>query len=81
MIKAAGIEQVSSFQWTSYIGVSGDRAYLEYGRPAFIGSGPSTTVYWTRLSELPDDTSRKLKAGDPPWKPWGSTESSVDGLK
>jgi hypothetical protein len=70
--KAQGIEQVSSFQWTSYVGVSGDRAYLECGYPAFLGTGIRTTVYWTRLSGLPVDTSQRLRAGDPPWKPWGA---------
>lgn len=38
---------ISSFKWTSYIGSSEQRAYLEYGYPALIGKGARVTLYWT----------------------------------
>lgn len=69
--QAKQMELVSSFNWTTYIGKSKQRAYLEYGHPAFVGSGTRTTVYWAPLSELPDDVVLELKAGNPPWKSWG----------
>lgn len=56
-------ERSNSATDMSYIGVSGNRAYLQYwsfGRWQDI-------VYWTPLSELPDDLVARLKAGDPPW--------------
>ena len=68
--QAKQMELVSSLDWTTYIGNSKQRAYLEYGHPAFVESGTRTTVYWVPLSELPDDVVQQLKAGDPPWKPW-----------
>jgi hypothetical protein len=68
--QAKQMEFVSSYDWTAYIGKSKQRAYLEYGHPALIGSGMQTTVYWVPLSELPDDVVQKLNAGNPPWKPW-----------
>ena len=70
--RAKEIEGLSSFSWMAYIGRSGQRAYLESGHPAFLGSGTQTTVLWTPLSELPDDIAEQLKAGNPPWKPWHS---------
>jgi len=36
---------MESFQWTTYVGISQQNAYLEYGHPAFIGKGTSTTIY------------------------------------
>lgn len=72
--QAEQMKQISSFHWTTYIGSSTQRAYLEFGRPSFlyniIGKGTRTTVYWTELSELPQDIAGQLKAGNPPWKPW-----------
>ncbi|MBT3200538.1 MAG: hypothetical protein HN350_11535 [Phycisphaerales bacterium] len=70
--RAKQMELVSSFNWTAYIGASTQRAYLECGHPAFIGSGTQTTIFWTPLSDLPEDLVTKLKAGNPPWKPWRS---------
>jgi hypothetical protein len=70
MMKAEAISQPSSFVWYHYIGTSYQRAYLEYGHPAFIGKGVSTTVYWTPLSELPTNVTSQLKAGNPPWTNW-----------
>jgi hypothetical protein len=68
--QAEQMKQVTSFHWTTYIGSSTQRAYLEFGHPAFIGKGTRTTVYWTELSELPEDIAGQLKAGNPPWKSW-----------
>ncbi len=67
--QAEQIKQVNSFHWMTYIGSPSQRAYLEYGHPALIGKGTRTTVYWTELSELPEDIADQLKAGTPPWKP------------
>jgi hypothetical protein len=68
--QASQIGQLNSFHWTSYIGVTPDRAYLEFGYPTPLGKGSRTTIYWTSLSELPEDIASQLKAGNPPWKPW-----------
>ena len=58
---------LGSFVWTSYIGSTHDRAYLEYGHPAFIGSGMQLTVLWTPLSELPSNVVTQIKNGVRPW--------------
>jgi hypothetical protein len=68
--QAKQMELMSSFNWTTYIGSSKQRAYLECGHPALVGSGTRTTVYWVPLSDLPEDVVQQLKAGNPPWKPW-----------
>lgn len=68
--QAGQIEQINSAHWTTYIGCSAQRAYLEFGYPACIGGGARTVVYWTPLAELPDDLAHKLTIGAPPWKPW-----------
>jgi RimJ/RimL family protein N-acetyltransferase len=77
--QAKQMELMSSSNWTTYIGTSAQRAYLEYGRPAFVGSGTRTTVFWTPLSELPEDIAQKLKQGTPPWKPWHSRTNKIGG--
>ena len=51
--EAQRTDQMNSFRYTSFIGNTHQRAYLESGYPAFIGKGMRTTVYWTPLSELP----------------------------
>ena len=58
---------LGSFVWTSYIGSTHDRAYLEYGHPAFIGSGVQVTVFWTPLSELPSNVVTQITNGVRPW--------------
>ena len=68
--RAKEIEIANSFNWMTYIGHSHQRAYLESGHPAYIGKGTKTIVLWTPLSELPDELVKKLKAENPPWKPW-----------
>ena len=68
--QAGQIEQLNSFHWTTYVGTSPERAYLEFGYPTPFGKGSRTTVYWTPLSELPADIAAQLKSGNPPWKPW-----------
>ena len=80
--QAEQMKQVSSFHWTTYIGSSTQRAYLEFGRPSYlyniIGKGTRTTVYWTELSELPKEIADELKAGNPPWKPWRSETNRTE---
>jgi hypothetical protein len=70
LIKAKQIEQMTSAIWTTYIGSSQTRAYLEYGDVLTFGKGTRTIVYWTELNELPKDIAEKLKEGKPPWIPW-----------
>jgi hypothetical protein len=68
--QAKQIELPNSFYWTTYIGISKQRAYLEYGYPAFIGEGMRTTILWTPLAELPKQIVNQLKTGTSPWKSW-----------
>lgn len=68
--QAAQTDQVGSFAWTSYIGSTQQRAYLEYCHPAFIGRGMQTTVCWTPLSELPSNAVARIKEGTRPWTNW-----------
>lgn len=68
--QAEQTNQISSFNWTSYIGCTDQRAYLEYGYPAMLGNGTRVTVYWTPISELPSNVVAQIKAGAPPWKNW-----------
>ena len=82
VVQAQRMEHISSFHWTTYIGSSKQRAYLEFGRPSLlyniIGKQTRTTVYWTELSELPEDTAGQLKAGKSPWKPWHSETNKTE---
>ena len=78
MSRAERIDTISSAGWTTYLGCSHERAYIEFEHPAFIGTGTTVIVYWTPLSELPEDVARKLEAGEPPWKPW---QSETDGTE
>ena len=68
--EAQRTDQMNSFRYTSFIGNTHQRAYLESGYPAFIGKGMRTTVYWTPLSELPTNLVAQMKAGTPPWTNW-----------
>jgi len=74
--QAEQMKEISSFHWTTYVGSSSQRAYLEYGHPAFIGKGVHTTVYWVPLAELPKDISDQIKTGHLPWK---RCDSKTDG--
>jgi hypothetical protein len=67
---AKQIEQMNSATWTTYIGSSQTRAYLEYGDVLASGGKSRTIVYWTELEKLPEDVSKELKAGKSPWVPW-----------
>ena len=55
---------ISSFSWTTYIGSTGNRAYLEHGEAPFAWRGSRTTVYWTPLAELPSDVVDSLEKGE-----------------
>ena len=77
MARAGQIEQINSAHWTTYIGSSGKRAYLEFGYPAYIGGGVRTVVFWTHLTELPADISHKLTVGAPPWNLWSERKGNV----
>lgn len=72
--RAEYVEMPASLGKTAYIGVSDDRVYIEKQYFAawisFLTLKPLTTVVWTHLQDLPPELAVRLKAGDPPWKPW-----------
>ena len=68
--EAKHTDEMNSFFWTSYIGNSYQRAYLEYGHAALIGKGAIVTVYWTPISELPSNIVEQIKTRVPPWTNW-----------
>ena len=62
-----------SMRASTYVGCSGTRAYLESWRMTIFDERGEITVYWTELSELPDDvasknTAERVKPGAGPWK-------------
>jgi hypothetical protein len=65
--KAENISVVSTTSATTYVGVAGDRVYLQYWQ---MGRW-SRILYWTSLRELPSDLQEQLRSGDPPWKRFG----------
>ena len=57
--------------WYNYIGISHERAYLEYGNYIFTSANrPHVVIYWTPLSELQTNLVQELKDGHPPWTNW-----------
>ncbi|NLB54898.1 MAG: hypothetical protein GX811_03890 [Lentisphaerae bacterium] len=66
---------LSSFSWTSYIGSTAERVYLEYAYPASTGKGTRTTVYWTNLTELPEEIANKIRATPAHDKSWYSDDT------
>lgn len=66
-VEMAKDEPISSFHGCTYIGVSHNRAYLQYNRMPFIGRTQRTIVYWTALSDLPVELVKQLRTGNPPW--------------
>lgn len=67
---ARQIERMNRATWTTYVGSSQTRAYLEYGDVLPSGGRSRTIVYWTELAKLPEDVAKELKAGKSPWVPW-----------
>jgi hypothetical protein len=63
------IGQPDSMEWTSYLGISCGRVYLEYGHMEILSVGNEfyRTIYWTPTSELPSGLVTQLKSGNPPW--------------
>ena len=49
-----------------FIGITEDRAYLEY-RSGITIFGPKTRVYWTSRDELTPSLESKLKGANPLW--------------
>jgi hypothetical protein len=70
MAQARQIEVMSSATWTTYLGASASRAYLEYGDVLGSGAPSRTIVYWTELDKLPPELRGQLQEGHPPWVPW-----------
>ena len=68
--EAGRVSEMNSCRWTSYIGSTPQRAYLESGYPALFGGGMRTTVYWVPVADLPGNIVNQLKAGTPPWTNW-----------
>ena len=68
--QAERMEQPNSLLQFNYIGTSINRVYLEQVDSLTIRAKPTTTVFWTELNSLPEDTRAQLKAGKPPWRPW-----------
>ena len=77
--EAQRTDQMNSFLYTSYIGSSPQRAYLESGYPAFIGRGMRATVYWVAVSDLPSNIVSQIKSGIPPWTNWMQRVSQPKG--
>ena len=65
--QAEQLEEMHSAHWTCDIGVSGTRAYLEYGDVFGLCGRPRTIVYWTELDGLPPSFPDRLRAGVRPW--------------
>jgi len=65
--RAKEIGAVHTMKNTELIGVAGDRVYLELWQET-IWPGSGLTVFWTRLSGLPDEIAASLKAGRNPWE-------------
>ncbi|MCH2174187.1 MAG: hypothetical protein MK193_00490 [Lentisphaeria bacterium] len=60
------IGQLQSGRYFEYIGVSHDRAYLQYN--SNIDPLSERKVYYVPLDQLPKDLVKELKAGKNPWK-------------
>ena len=65
-LRHADPPQVNSAYSARLIGVTDERAYLEYWS-ALRFWGTEHTVIWTPLSELPADVAQKLSEGTNPW--------------
>jgi hypothetical protein len=76
--KAQQIEQMSSTNWATYIGISQHYVYLEFGTALTWNSQPKTTIYWTEIQNLPQRIQRQLYAGESPWEPWRPVKSRSD---
>ncbi len=63
---AKEMEIISSFETITYLGITKDRAYLEYQ----LGNHNFTIIYWTELDSLPNHIQSKMKSGNNPWCPW-----------
>ncbi|MGB4811595.1 MAG: hypothetical protein WBP13_03810 [Methylophilaceae bacterium] len=61
------INALESAQYTTYIGASASRAYLEYWSASPISSIGNATVIWAPISDLPADVATKIKASVNPW--------------
>jgi len=75
---AESSELAHSIQWSTYVGRSWTRAYLELTSilPLWWGG---TTVYWTELGELPRELTKQLQVGDSPWVPCGHPNEELRG--
>ncbi|MDD2366070.1 MAG: hypothetical protein PHN84_07895 [Desulfuromonadaceae bacterium] len=75
--QAKQINGMNSATWTTYIGVTASRVYLEYGDAFGLNSKTRTIVYWTELAGLPHDLRQKLKeGGSPPCTPLQEDEKA-----
>ncbi len=67
--QAKQIENMNSATQTVYLGRSQERVYLETWS-AYRFLKPKRIVYWTFLSDLPDEIAAKIRKGKNPWTPW-----------
>ena len=71
LARAEQISETQSAKWTTYIGASGQRVYLEQGdlasSGAVLGFGPKVMVYWTELDGLPQEVVLAIRSGQNPW--------------
>ena len=55
------MDRMNSAYWTSYIGETDNRIYLEYGTMISSFSKTRTIVYWTEKDKIPKQIIEKLK--------------------
>ena len=67
MEQAKHIGALESAKYTTYIGATKSRVYLEHWSASPLSSNGTTTVIWTPLSELPPSVVSKIKDGVNPW--------------
>jgi len=61
MLESKKIDEINSIQSSSYIGSSGNRAYIETQSLFTFSGKPKTTVFWTELDQLPESDVNKLR--------------------
>lgn len=79
--KANALGQVNSASWTTFVGCSPTRAYLEsgdlFGVIRLSKDRTRYVVYWTELTGLPPEVSAKLKEGTLLTNPAGTDSVST----
>jgi hypothetical protein len=63
----AEIPKSHSMEITEFIGATQTRAYLQQWQIQVLFES-DVTLYWTRISGLPEDLAIELRAGTNPWR-------------